>query len=229
MKASAIIVAAGTGTRLGLKQPKAFVNIAQVSLLTRVLRTIGLVEAINEVVLAVPAGMERKARGETSASGLTLPVKITAGGDQRQNSVRIALALTSADADLIVVHDVARPFATPAMFTACIAAAAQTSAAIVATHLADTLKRVKDQEIIATVPRADLWQAQTPQAFRRDVLVRAHEQAGREQATVTDDAYLVERLGLKVEIVEGSAINFKVTTPDDLRIAEAIARFECLR
>jgi 2-C-methyl-D-erythritol 4-phosphate cytidylyltransferase len=225
MKAAAIIVAAGSGTRLGLATPKAFVSIERASLLLRVLQTIGTLEALCEVVVAVPAGAQKYARTEAAAAGLQIPVKITEGGAERQDSVRLALRLTSAEADLIVVHDAARPFATPAMFSTCIAAAAQTGGAVVAIPVADTLKRVELGTIIATVARDGLWQAQTPQAFRRELLVRAHERAMRERITATDDAYLFERLGLAVQVVQGSALNLKITMPDDFRIGEAIARF----
>ncbi len=225
MKASAIIVGAGSGTRLGLETPKAFARVDGASLLLRVLQIIGRVESIGEIVITVPAGMEESARAEADAAGLKIPAKITHGGAERQNSVRVALALTSAEAELIAVHDAARPFATPAMFDACMAAATRTGGAIVAAPLADTLKRVEHRTILATLPRAGLWLAQTPQVFRRDLLVRAHDAAMHEKIAVTDDAYLVERLGVSVEVVEGSALNVKITTPDDLRIAEAIARF----
>jgi len=229
MKASAIIVAAGSGTRLGLATPKAFVSIDRASLLFRALQTVGTVEALGEVVVAVPAGRQKSARAEVDAARVQIPVKITEGGSARQDSVRLALMLTSVEADLIVVHDAARPFATPAMFSACIAAAAQSGGAVVAVPVADTLKQIDNGTIVATVPREGLWQAQTPQAFRRDLLVWAHEWAMRERVTVTDDAYLFERLGLTVQVVQGSAVNLKITTPEDLRIGEAIARFVSLR
>jgi 2-C-methyl-D-erythritol 4-phosphate cytidylyltransferase len=229
MKASAIIVAAGSGKRLGLATPKAFVSIDRASMLLRVLQTIGAVEAVGEVVVAVSAGAQKSARAEADAAGLQIPVKITQGGAERQDSVRLALMLTSAEADLIVVHDAARPFATPAMFSECIQAAAQSGVAVVAVPVTDTLKQVEQGTIIATVPRDGLWQAQTPQAFRRELLVRAHEWATRERIEVTDDAYLCERLSITVRVVRGSAVNLKVTTPDDLRIGEAIARFVSLR
>lgn len=225
MKASAIIVAAGSGARLGLATPKAFVSINRASLLFRALQTVSTVEALGEVVVAVPAGTQKSARAEADAARVQIPVKITEGGAARQDSVRLALMLTSAEADLIVVHDAARPFATPAMFSACIAAAAQSGGAVVAIPVTDTLKQVENGSIVANVPREGLWQAQTPQAFRRDLLVRAHEWAMRERITVTDDAYLFERLGHMVQVVPGSAVNLKITTPDDLRIGEAIARF----
>ena len=236
MKASAIIVAAGSGTRLGFEVPKAFVDLAGRSLLSYSLRTIAAVAAIEEAVIALPAGMDSRARADIKAAGLEIPVKLTQGGAERQDSVRIALELTSSEAELVVVHDAARPFATPTMFEAALAAAARSGGAIVATPLADTLKRVDTEDaiddddgagdrapariIVATVARAGLWQAQTPQAFRRYLLIRAHRRAVLERIAATDDAHLVELLGAKVEIVEGSALNFKITTAADLHLAE---------
>jgi 2-C-methyl-D-erythritol 4-phosphate cytidylyltransferase len=224
MKASAIIVAAGSGTRLGLATPKAFVSLERTSLLFRVLKTIGLVEAVGEVVLAVPSGTQESARAEAGAAGLQIPVKVTEGGPQRQDSVWLALMLTSAEADVIVVHDAARPFATPTMFSTCIDEAVQSGGAVVAIPVADTLKRVENGTIAATVPRDRLWRAQTPQAFRRELLIRAHESAMRARIEGTDDADLCERLGMSLQVVPGSAINLKITTPEDLRIGAAIAR-----
>jgi 2-C-methyl-D-erythritol 4-phosphate cytidylyltransferase len=236
MKASAIIVAAGSGTRLGSDVPKAFVELGGHSMLSYSLRTIAAVAAIEEAVIALPAGMESRARADIKDAGLEIPVKLTQGGAERQDSVRIALELTSAEAELVVVHDAARPFATPTMFEAALTAAARTGGAIVATPLADTLKRIdlddadddddgtgdraRARIIVATVARAGLWQAQTPQAFRRDLLIRAHQRAVLEVIAATDDAHLVELLEAKVEVVEGSALNFKITTAADLHLAE---------
>lgn len=224
MKASVVIVAAGSGNRLGLATPKAFVRVAGMTLLARALRTLRSVDAIGEAVVAVPSGMERAARGEVNAAGLEIPVKITPGGGERQDSVGIALAFTSAEADIAIVHDAARPFATAAMFSECIEAAARIGGAIAAIPVADTLKRVEGgRSIQSTLTRSGLWQAQTPQAFHRALLVEAHARASRDGTVATDDSDLVERLGARVEVVEGSPLNFKITTPDDLAIAEAIA------
>ncbi len=221
MKASAIIVAAGSGTRLGFDVPKAFVELLGRSLLSYSLRSIAAVSVIEEAVVTVPPGMEPRARAEVCAAGLQIPVKLTPGGAERQDSVRIALGLASAEAELVVVHDAARPFATPAMFEAALATAARVGGAIAAIPLADTLKRVGDQRVIvATVARTALWQAQTPQAFRRALLIRAHERAVIDRVIATDDADLVEQLGATVAVVDGSAFNFKITTPEDLRLAE---------
>lgn len=224
MKASAIIVAAGSGVRLGSNVPKAFVKVGDHAMLWYSLAAIAKVASITEVVIAVPQGFEKAARAETAAAGLSVAVKITPGGVERQDSVRIALELTSAESELVIVHDAARPLATAAMFEACLAAAARAGGAIAAVPVADTLKRVADGEktITATVARAGLWQAQTPQAFRRDALVAAHRRAISEGIVATDDADLVERTGVRVEVVECSTANIKITTQSDLAMVEAM-------
>ena len=187
------------------------------------LRAIAALEQIGEAVVTVPAGMERRARAEVERAGLDIPVKLVAGGAQRQDSVRIALGLTSAESEVVVVHDAARPFATSALFAACIDAAQRADGAIAAIAVADTLKRVESRTITATVAREELWQAQTPQAFKRAALVEAHDRAIRERWAATDDAELIERCGGRIEVVESSATNLKITTPADLEIAEALA------
>jgi 2-C-methyl-D-erythritol 4-phosphate cytidylyltransferase len=222
LRASAIIVAAGSGVRLGSGGPKAFVKIGGRTMLWYSLDAVRQVSSIGEVVIAVPAGFENAARAEAAATALGVPVKITPGGVERQDSVRIALGLTSAETELVVVHDAARPLATPAIFEACLAAATRAGGAIAAIPVADTLKRVADKSITATVPRAGLWQAQTPQAFRREALVEAHRRAVDEGIVATDDADLVERTGIRVEVIEGSTANLKITTASDLAIAEAL-------
>jgi 2-C-methyl-D-erythritol 4-phosphate cytidylyltransferase len=224
LTASAIIVAAGSGVRLGSGAPKAFVKIGGRTMLSYPLRAVAQVTSIGEVVIAVPEGFESAARAEAAAAGLPVPVKITPGGIERQDSVRIALELTSSESALVIVHDAARPLATPAIFEACIATAARAGGAIAAIPVSDTLKRVVDSDsaIVATVARAGLWQAQTPQAFRREALVAAHRRAVSEGIVATDDADLVERTGVRVEVVEASTVNIKITTPSDLAIVEAI-------
>ena len=203
--------------------PKAFVDLGGRTMLSWSLATVRAVPLIGELVLTARTEMQQSIRTEFAAAGLEIPVKIVPGGAERQDSVRNALALTSALSEVVVVHDAARPFATPRMFDACISAAIRSGAAIIATPLADTLKRADGSTISATISRAGLWQAQTPQAFRRDLLIRAHERALSEHIAATDDADLVEQLGAPVEIVEGSTLNLKITTPDDLKIASAVA------
>ncbi len=222
MKASAIVVAAGSGSRLGRGEPKAFVTLGGKTLLLRVLRTLARVRGLAEAILAVPAGLEPQARTEAAAAALPVPVKVMAGGAERHESVRIALGLVSAEVDLVVVHDAARPLATPDLFERCLDAAVQSGGAIAAIRVADTLKRVSGGTIAETVPRAELWQAQTPQAFRRDLLIAAHERASNDGSAATDDAGLVERIGGTITVIDGSPLNLKITTPEDLQIAEAL-------
>ena len=222
MKASAIIVAAGSGVRLGSNVPKAFVKIAGRTMLSYSLATVRQINSIEELVITVPEGFENAARAQVAAAGLSIPVKITVGGIERQDSVRIALELTSAESDLVIVHDAARPLATLAIFEACLSASSRAGAAIAAIPVSDTLKRVADSAITATIARAGLWQAQTPQAFRRANLIAAHQRAVAEKIAATDDADLVERTGVRVEVVEASTSNIKITTPADLAIVEAI-------
>jgi 2-C-methyl-D-erythritol 4-phosphate cytidylyltransferase len=222
LKTSAIIVAAGSGVRLGSDVPKAFVKLGGRTMLSYSLVTVRQVTSISEIVITIPEGFETAARAEVAAARLAIPVKITPGGVERQDSVRIALALTSAECDLVIVHDAARPLATPAIFESCLIAAMRAGAAIAAIPVSDTLKRVTDSAITATIARTNLWQAQTPQAFRRDILIAAHHRAFSEKIAATDDADLVERTGARVEVVEASTSNIKITTPSDLAIVEAI-------
>jgi 2-C-methyl-D-erythritol 4-phosphate cytidylyltransferase len=223
MVCSTILVAAGSGSRLGVGEPKAFVKLHGRTMLHYSLATLAKIPAIAEVVIAIPSGLDKRTRDEAARAGLEVPVKITPGGAERQDSVRLALALTSAEAQVILIHDAARPFADTALFRRCLEAAAARGAAIAAIPVADTLKRVADGAIVATVKRAGLYQAQTPQAFQRRLLVAAHERAAREHIIATDDADLVEQIGGTVEIVEGSALNMKITTRSDLMIAESLA------
>lgn len=209
--------------RLGRSEPKAFVPVGEHPMLYYSFAALARVAGIEEIIVTVPAGMEVAARAcAVSASAAHLPIKITPGGAERQDSVRIALALVSAESDLVLVHDAARPLARPELFTACLAAAERAGGAIAAIPVADTLKRVAAGAITATIARANLWQAQTPQAFRRSILIAAHDRAASEKTAATDDADLAERIGATVEVVESAAPNFKITTSVDLAMAEAI-------
>lgn len=218
---TAIIVAAGSGLRLGRSEPKAFVELRGFPLLYYSLRTIRGVRAVSEVIVTLPDGKESAARDVARRAGLSVPLKLTPGGAERQDSVRIALALASAESDLVVVHDAARPFAAAALFEACIEGAARSGGATAATPVADTLKEAAENLVTATHPRHGLFAAQTPQAFRRELLLAAHAAAGQ-TVPATDDAFLVECLGKTVEIVAASSLNFKITTPEDLRMARAL-------
>ncbi len=222
MRASAVIVAAGSGLRLGMGQPKAFVTLGGQPMLFYSLRSAAAARSVVEIVVALPEGMAPAARSLAELAGVKIPLKLVPGGPRRQDSVRHALALVSAESELVAIHDAARPLASAALFDACIATAERSGAAIAAIPSADTLKRVVDGQLVATVERAELFQAQTPQAFRRELILRAHRAAYADNWTATDDAQLCERLGATVQVVPGARDNFKITTAEDLKMAEAL-------
>jgi 2-C-methyl-D-erythritol 4-phosphate cytidylyltransferase len=142
------------------------------------------------------------------------------GGATRSQSVRNGLRALAADVDAVVVHDAARPLAPPALFTACLEALAGADGAVAATRVTDTVREVEAGVSVRTLDRSRLWAMQTPQAFRRDVLERALDVGDDVLAQATDDAWLVERAGGRVVVVEALASNFKVTTAHDLAVAE---------
>jgi len=204
--AVALLVAAGSGERLGAGRPKAFVVLAGRPMLEwslDALRAAG----IDDIVVARPAGYEIEG------------VVAVEGGATRSASVRAALA--AAPPGDVVVHDAARPLVTPEHFTAALAALEEADCAVAAAPVTDTVKEADAQGLVmATHDRSRLWAIQTPQAFRRAVLERALAVDDELLAQATDDAWLVERLGGTVRVVESTPANFKVTTPYDLTIAE---------
>ncbi|MFC4640530.1 2-C-methyl-D-erythritol 4-phosphate cytidylyltransferase [Deinococcus hohokamensis] len=213
---AALIPAAGSGTRLG-RGPKAFVEVAGQSLLARSVHA--LAPHVDEVLVALPAGTDLPAG---------LPARAIVGGETRQESVRRLLQATTAER--VLVHDAARPFVPEQVVHALLEALADTGAATAALPVADTLVRAGtgqpglDSGLWGDlVAREDLWAVQTPQAFARALLLAAHDQARSEGHAATDDAGLVARQGVRVRLVPGDARLFKVTTPGDLALAEALA------
>lgn len=214
---AAIVAAAGAGARAAGADPlpKQFRLLAGRPLIAWSLDVLRVV--CDPVVVAVPPE-----RIEESRALLDEGVVITAGGATRQESVM--RALDEITAERVVVHDAARPFVTKELVGAVIDALDQADAAIAAIPVGDTIKRVEERHIVATLDRSELWAAQTPQAFTTSVLREAHEAARSAAYHATDDAQLVEWHGGKVALVEGSAANMKITTATDMEIAEALAR-----
>ena len=213
--AVALIVAAGSGERLGADRPKAFVVLAGRPMLEWSVEALRAVPEVAEIVVALPPGSEplEGTRG-------------TPGGVTRSASVRNALAAAAPEPDdLVVVHDAARPLATPELFARTLAelAAPGADAAIAAARVTDTVKQAgADRTVTATLDRSTLWAVQTPQAFRAAALRRALDVPDDVLAAATDDAWLIERGGGTVRVVESPPENLKVTTPFDLRVAELL-------
>jgi len=219
-RATAIVVAAGAGTRLGADEPKAFLEVGGRPILVRAAEAAAASGVVERVVVAVPEGFETRARELLSSVGV--PVDVVVGGATRQASVRAALASVPASSGIVVVHDAARCFASPALFGRVVAAVATGAVgAIPVLAVTDTVKRIDGGRAVSTVDRAGLGLAQTPQAFRRRELVDAHERAASAGVEATDDATLLEAGG-DVRVVEGDPANVKVTTPEDL--ARVLAR-----
>ena len=215
--AVALLVAAGRGERLGADGPKAFVVLAGRPMLEWSLAALRLVPAVERIVVALPEGV--------AAPDGTIGV---VGGAERSHSVRAALAASGAgpDDEPVVVHDAARPLATPELFERTLSALAahDCDAVVAAARVTDTIKRADGDalRVVETLDRSALWAVQTPQVFRRAALAAALAQPDDVLAAATDDAGLVEQAGGRVHVVESPASNLKVTTPTDRRLAELL-------
>jgi 2-C-methyl-D-erythritol 4-phosphate cytidylyltransferase len=231
----ALIVAAGSGERLGAGRPKALVELAGRPLVQWSIDALLEVSGIERVVVALPAGVGLP-RGVVGADDAVISVEgaviAVEGGASRSDSVRRALAAAGEateggeELELVLVHDAARPLLTAALAESVIAALAgdpRADAAIAAMPVTDTVKRVdRDDAVLETLDRSELWAVQTPQVFRRGALERGLEVPAEELARATDDAWLIERAGGRVIVVRASDENLKVTTPMDLRVAELL-------
>ena len=220
----ALVPAAGRGLRMGGSVPKQYLSIGGEPLIVQSLRVLQAAPVVDQIILAVPsADIEYCQHEIVLRHRFTKVTKVVAGGAERQDSVRHALAEVPSDIDIVLIHDAVRPFVTQRMIEEVIAASWKEGAAIIALPMRDTVKQVRTDRVIErTVDRTPLWLAQTPQAFRRDWIETAHRNAHAEGVRATDDAFLVEWLGYSVAVVEGSGENIKVTRPEDLVIAEAI-------
>lgn len=221
----AIIAAAGEGKRLRASRSagaKGFVELAGVPMLTYSLMAFAKASRIEGVVLVVPGGTEDRARSVADEAVPALRVEIVAGGSSRQASVRAGLDAIPPDVDQVVVHDAARPLVTASLIEIALSALRSAPGVVVAVPEIDTLKREQQGFVNGTIDRSNVWRAQTPQAFRADVLRAAHARAAIEGFEATDDASLLEWTGEPVMIVKNSDENLKVTTSGDLAVAEAI-------
>ncbi len=222
MSVAALVLAAGRGERLGSPLPKAFVPLAGTPLLLHTLAALASVPEIDLVVPVVAAADHERLHALASALARIpkLGPAIT-GGAERQDSMRAGLAALGPEVSLVAVHDAARPFVRMADVARVLTAAREVGAALLAVPVTDTIKRVREGRVIETPERTTCWAAQTPQAFRTEVLREALAKATAAGVVVTDDVQLVERLGLPVAVVEGDPGNVKITGPQDLVVAEA--------
>jgi len=208
-----VIPAGGVGARFGSRIPKQFLTIQRVPLVTKTVSWFARYPAVTAIAVSAPEAHVARTRRALSA------LVVVAGGPTRQDSVWLAMQAVPDDAEIIVVHDAVRPLITRDLIASVVRAAAEHGAAICALPISETVKRVRNDVVEATLDRSELWAVQTPQAFRAALLREAHEKARRDGVVGTDDAMLVERLGHAVRVVRGLAENMKITTPADLRWA----------
>ena len=227
MSVTAIVPAAGCGDRMGAAVAKQFLPLGGMPILTRTLLVLAAAPEITDLFVVVDEQDRERCRREVLAPyGVGKVRDVLPGGEMRQHSVERALAEVDGKAEFVLVHDGVRPLVTQAVITATVRAAVQHGAAVAAVPMRDTVKRVLHGSPVvdATVEREGLWAVQTPQVFRRELIVEAYSRAREDGIAGTDDASLVEHSGHAVYIVEGAVENVKITTPGDLIMAEAILR-----
>jgi len=219
----AIVPAAGSGSRMGGSSPKQFLRLGGVPVLVRTLRILAGSRVVRGIVLVAPPAAVERTRRLLARHRVPRVLAVVPGGAERQESVWLGLQAVPPAADLVVVHDGVRPFITGTLVRDVVEAARRFGAAICGIPVRETVKRHREGFVETTVDRGGLWLIQTPQAFRRTLLWEAHDKARRDGFLGTDDAVLVERLGVPVRMVAGLQENLKITTPDDLARARVLA------
>lgn len=227
MNVTAIVPSAGTGERIQHRLKKLYISLLGQPILAHTLKVLNSVSAINQIIVPVYPGEENFCEKEVvKKMSLTTEVKIVAGGETRQESVRKALEFLPGSCDIVLIHDSARPLISRSMIEDSIEATKTKRATAMGVPVKDTITIVSkdDQTIAKTLARDSLYLIQTPQTFERDLIVNAHQIALHDGFKGTDDASLVERLGIPVTVITGSYTNIKITTKEDLLSAEAIMR-----
>jgi 2-C-methyl-D-erythritol 4-phosphate cytidylyltransferase len=220
-----ILPAAGQSSRFHNREKKPFVNLDGRAVWLHCAELFVSREDVCQCLIVVAPQDQEAFRRRYQAHLASLNARIADGGTERFESVANALAMVETDAEFVAIHDAARPCLTTELIDRVFASAAQTGAAMLAVPVTDTIKRADDKgRVKETVPRQQLWLAQTPQVFRRDWLVEAYAKRARLGQNITDDAQMLEALGHQVYLVEGSTSNIKITTHADLALAEAILK-----
>ena len=222
MKVSAIIPAAGQGTRMGSSTPKQFLLLNGQPILHHTLRAFETCGLVNSVTLVMPKNELEQAR-KRWLENYKIVKNIVQGGKERQDSVHNGFKAIDADTDIVIVHDGVRPFVTPDMIGRSIEEAQKFGAAITAIPVNDTIKQTDSEDFVTrTVDRNGLWRVQTPQAFQYAILAEAFQKAMNDSYYGTDEGSLLEYAGKKLKIIEGSELNIKITRPEDLILGEGI-------
>ena len=223
---TAIIPAAGTGSRVGSSSYKQFLEIGGKPVIIHTLERVQQASAVDEIVVVLPPAKVEEFSRRITAHGFHKPLHFVAGGERRQDSVHQGfLSLNEEETEIVVVHDAVRPLVEADLIHRVVERARLTGAAIAAIPTIDTIKEVSSQGVVVATPqRSALRQVQTPQAFAYSILREAFQRAYADGYYGTDDSSLVERIGIQVAVVPGSPLNIKITTPEDMRFAELILK-----
>ncbi len=227
MQVNALIVAAGEGKRIGGAVPKPFLPIGDRPMILHTLRRFGESRTVRKVVLLTSkkeiSRCQELVRSDSQLRGLECIIR--PGGLRRQDSVSQGLTQLDADCEVVIIHDGVRPFVSSRLIDRCVENAFKEGAVIVGVPVRDTIKVISaDRLVRETPPRGSLWEIQTPQVFRTEIIREAYRQAVLEGTEATDDAMLVERLGKNVTLLEGQTTNIKITVPEDFLFAETLLR-----
>jgi len=226
MKVTAIIAAAGAGRRMKADRPKQLFVLNNTPILIYTIRKFDACRIIDSVIVAAPRESVEEIRALVNAAGFSKPISVIQGGEHRQDSVSTAVGHLDPSVTVVAVHDAVRPFVSVEEIEAVVQKAAKTGAAILAVPIVDTVKQVEKDVVDATLAREHLVLAQTPQAFRVEILREAFERARKDEYFGTDESSLVERMGRSVSIVRGSERNIKITRPSDLVLARVLLEEE---
>jgi len=228
MHVTAIVLAAGEGRRIGGDVSKAYLPIAGRPLVLRTLDRMFAAKTVEKVILVIAANEFERCNAMLRADSVlrSRPCVLQSGGATRQQSAKRGLEKIGAETDIVIIHDGARPFVSAALIDRLVEAAAERGAVVVGLPVRDTIKVVGSDRLIQSTPeRRALWEIQTPQVFKRELIVAAHDAAAEKNGVeATDDAMVVERFGKPVYVLEGERTNFKITLPEDVWLAEMMIR-----
>ncbi len=227
MYLTAILLAAGKGRRLQSRIPKPLVKLETLPLIVHSLKALSLNRFVKDIIVVVNPRNSKSVKKSIISYRIKKVKRIVFGGKLRQDSVRKGLGAIGRETDFVLIHDAARPFIDSNMITKVVREARKSGAAVAGVPVKDTIKELRvskcqSVKVSRTLERKNLWQIQTPQVFRKDLILEAYQRFGG--AKVTDDASLVEKLGAGVTVAMGAYTNIKITTPEDLIIARAIVR-----
>jgi 2-C-methyl-D-erythritol 4-phosphate cytidylyltransferase len=227
MKTEAIVAAAGIGKRLRSRTRKPYLNISGKPILIHTLKALAASGRISRIIVAVDPRDLKRCKALIAKFHIGKIKTVMAGGRRRQDSVIRGLKHLDKDTGIVLIHDGVRPFVDSELIRESISCAKKFGACVVGVPVKATIKKVTSTKsqvtsVEKTVDRKNLWEIQTPQVFKKDIIVKAYKKFGKTPAT--DDAMLVEKFGIDIRVVEGSYKNIKITTPEDMIIAEAIAK-----